>query len=60
MAIFGDLGNAIANPALPPVIIIPNHLKYYPTSAADLTNAWAYAEAFPEEIEIVIRQNKED
>ncbi|MBE9226684.1 DUF433 domain-containing protein [Phormidium sp. LEGE 05292] len=33
----------------------------YPTiSAADLTNAWAYAEAFPEEIEIAIRKNEED
>lgn len=33
----------------------------YPTiSAADLTNAWAYAKAFPEEIEIAIRQNEED
>jgi uncharacterized protein (DUF433 family) len=33
----------------------------YPTiSAADLKNAWAYAEAFPEEIEIAIRKNEED
>jgi len=33
----------------------------YPTlSAADLANAWAYAEAFPSEIEIVIAKNEED
>jgi uncharacterized protein (DUF433 family) len=30
----------------------------YPTlSAADLVNAWAYAEAFPNEIEIAIQEN---
>ncbi len=33
----------------------------YPTlSAADLKNAWAYAEAYPDEIEIAIRDNEED
>ena len=33
----------------------------YPTlSAADLANAWAYAEAFPSEIEIAIAKNQED
>lgn len=32
----------------------------YPTlSATDLANAWAYAEAFPEEIETEIRENDE-
>lgn len=36
-------------------------LNDYPTiSVADLANAWAYAEAFPEEIEIAIRKNEED
>ncbi|HEY9811583.1 MAG TPA: DUF433 domain-containing protein [Halomicronema sp.] len=35
-------------------------LENYPTiSAADLANAWAYAAAFPEEIETAIRQNEE-
>ncbi len=33
----------------------------YPTiSAADLANAWAYAEAYPDEIEIAIKNNEED
>ncbi|MFB2967683.1 DUF433 domain-containing protein [Aerosakkonema sp. BLCC-F183] len=33
----------------------------YPTlSAADLANAWAYAEAYPDEIEIAIKKNEED
>jgi uncharacterized protein (DUF433 family) len=33
----------------------------YPTlSATDLANAWAYAEAYPDEIEIAIRRNEED
>jgi len=32
----------------------------YPTiSAADLANAWAYAAAFPDEIETAIRKNEE-
>ncbi|MBD1899844.1 DUF433 domain-containing protein [Trichocoleus sp. DQ-A3] len=36
-------------------------LDDYPTiSAADLANAWAYAEAYPDEIEIAIRENEED
>ncbi|MCT7948971.1 DUF433 domain-containing protein [Ancylothrix sp. C2] len=35
-------------------------LESYPTiSAADLVNAWAYAEAFSEEIETAIRENEE-
>ncbi|MBD1834848.1 DUF433 domain-containing protein [Cyanobacteria bacterium FACHB-472] len=35
-------------------------LESYPTiSAADLANAWAYAEAYPDEIEIAIRENEE-
>ena len=35
-------------------------LENYPTlSAASLANAWAYAEAFPEEIELAIRENEE-
>jgi len=35
-------------------------LKDYPTlSATDLTNAWAYTEAFPEEIELAINENEE-
>lgn len=33
----------------------------YPTlSATDLANAWTYAEAYPDEIEIAIRENEED
>ncbi|MBD1926996.1 DUF433 domain-containing protein [Trichocoleus sp. FACHB-90] len=32
----------------------------YPISAADLANAWAYAKAYPQEIEIAIRMNEED
>ena len=33
----------------------------YPTiTAADLSNAWAYAEAYAEEIEIAIRENEEN
>lgn len=33
----------------------------YPTlSATDLANAWTYAEAYPDEIEIAIRKNEED
>lgn len=36
-------------------------LKSYPTiSAADLANAWAYAETYPDEIEIAIRENEEN
>lgn len=35
-------------------------LEGYPQlSAADLVNAWAYAEAFPEEIEAAIQQQDE-
>lgn len=35
-------------------------LNDYPhLSAADLVTAWAYAEAYPEEIETAIRQNEE-
>lgn len=35
-------------------------LEDYPTlSATDLAYAWAYAEAFPEEIELAIRENEE-
>ncbi|MFB2980678.1 DUF433 domain-containing protein [Microseira sp. BLCC-F43] len=35
-------------------------LESYPTlSAADLGNAWAYAEAYTDEIEIAIRENEE-
>lgn len=34
-------------------------LNDYPhISAADLVNAWAYAEAYPKEIEAAIRQNE--
>lgn len=34
-------------------------LNDYPhISAADLVNAWAYAQAYPEEIEAVIKQNQ--
>ena len=33
----------------------------YPTlSATDLANAWAYAEAYPDEIAIAISRNEED
>jgi len=36
-------------------------LESYPTLAAvDLGNAWAYAETYPNEIEIAIRENEED
>ncbi len=35
-------------------------LENYPTlSATDLANAWAYAEAYPEEIEMAIRRQDE-
>jgi uncharacterized protein (DUF433 family) len=34
--------------------------KCYPhLTAADLVNAWAYADAYPEEIEAAIRENEE-
>jgi uncharacterized protein (DUF433 family) len=34
-------------------------LENYPTiDTADLSNAWAYAEAFPEEIDLAIRQQE--
>jgi len=34
--------------------------KCYPhLTAADLVNAWAYADAYPEEIETAIRENEE-
>jgi uncharacterized protein (DUF433 family) len=33
-------------------------LEYYPTlRAAELANAWAYAEAYPDEIETAIQEN---
>ncbi|MBW3584903.1 MAG: DUF433 domain-containing protein [Cyanobacteria bacterium 0813] len=36
-------------------------LEDYPTlRAADLANAWAYAEAYPDEIDTAIRENEED
>lgn len=36
-------------------------LQDYPTlSAADLVNAWIYAEVYADEIELAIRQNEED
>jgi uncharacterized protein (DUF433 family) len=36
-------------------------LDHYPTlTVTDLANAWAYAAAFPYEIEIAIRENDED
>lgn len=36
-------------------------LEDYPTlRAADLVNAWAYAEAYPDEIERAIQENEED
>ena len=36
-------------------------LDNYPTlTATDLANAWAYAAAFPDEIEIAIRENDQD
>ncbi|MBD0308632.1 MAG: DUF433 domain-containing protein [Microcoleus sp. T1-bin1] len=36
-------------------------LEDYPTlRAADLANAWAYAEAYSDEIEIAIQNNEED
>lgn len=35
-------------------------LSFYPhLSAADLVNVWAYADAYPEEIEAAIRKNEE-
>ncbi|MGK7904672.1 MAG: DUF433 domain-containing protein [Hormoscilla sp.] len=35
-------------------------LENYPTLSADyLANAWAYAEAFPEEIELAIGENED-
>ncbi|XZN99284.1 MAG: DUF433 domain-containing protein [Microcoleus sp.] len=35
-------------------------LKCYPhLTAADLVNAWAYADAYPEEIEQAIKENEE-
>ncbi|MBO1350924.1 MAG: DUF433 domain-containing protein [Hormoscilla sp. GUM202] len=35
-------------------------LENYPTlSANSLANAWAYAEAFPEEIQLAIRENED-
>ncbi len=35
-------------------------LENYPTiSAADLANTWAYADAYPDEIELAIRENEE-
>lgn len=34
-------------------------LKSYPTlSAADIANAWAYAQAYPDEIECAIQRNE--
>ncbi|MBW4670120.1 MAG: hypothetical protein KME60_22590 [Cyanomargarita calcarea GSE-NOS-MK-12-04C] len=33
--------------------------SYLSLSATDLANAWAYAEAFPDEIETEIRENDE-
>ena len=36
-------------------------LESYPNLyASDLVNAWAYAEAYPHEIETAIRENEED
>jgi uncharacterized protein (DUF433 family) len=36
-------------------------LENYPTlRAADLANAWAYAEAYLDEIETAIQENEED
>ncbi len=36
-------------------------LEDYPTlRAADLANAWAYAEAYPDEIETAIQDNEDD
>ena len=36
-------------------------LDNYPTiTATDLANAWTYVAAFPDEIEIAIRENDED
>ncbi len=36
-------------------------LEDYPTlRAADLANAWAYAEAYPDEIETAIQENEDD
>ena len=35
-------------------------LENYPTiGAADLANTWAYADAYPDEIELAIRENEE-
>jgi len=34
--------------------------NYATLTASDLANAWAYAAAFPDEIEIAIRKNDED
>ncbi|WP_377480268.1 MAG: DUF433 domain-containing protein [Microcoleus anatoxicus] len=35
-------------------------LKFYPhLTAADLVNAWAYADAYPDEIEQAIKENEE-
>lgn len=36
-------------------------LQSYPTlTAADLVNAWAYAEAYPEEVDLAIQENEAD
>lgn len=64
-------GNAcIANTRIPVwVLVNASRIGYteadlllsYPTiSAADLANAWGYAAAYPDEIEIAIRENEED
>ena len=34
--------------------------NYATLTATDLANAWAYAAAFPDDIEIAIRKNDED
>ncbi|MCY7324148.1 MAG: DUF433 domain-containing protein [Phormidesmis sp. CAN_BIN36] len=58
----------IAGTRIPVWLLVESHrqgvheaqmLNDYPQiSAADLVNAWAYSEAYPEEIEAVIRQNE--
>ena len=59
----------IANTRIPVWVLVGYHrlgcsdaelLKSYPhLSAADLVNAWAYAQAYPEEIDQAIQENEE-
>jgi hypothetical protein len=51
---FGDLSNLVALGIAKRIYSQAIYL-----SATDIANAWAYAEAFPDEIEIEIRENDE-